>query len=144
MPYTSRSGIKKENTSKNLQEEIIRLKNKLKNNEAKLEKSESLIKKSDSKLNIMFDNNLMSLWTEDYSHIFNILANIRKLNKKSYIDYLTKNPDIVKECSRKIEVINLNKETVKMFRAESKEHLLKNVRKIYTEKSYNFFIQELA
>ena len=92
----------------------------------------------------LFENNPISLWEEDFTDTLKILDKIRKLNITDYKKYLSEKNDIVKECSMNMKIINVNKATLTLLKAPSKEYLFNNIDKVLNKKSYSFFIEELG
>jgi len=92
----------------------------------------------------LFETSPISLWEEDFSEVFILLDDLRKQNIDDYRDYLLNNHEIVKNCSKSIKAIDVNKATVDMLKADSKEYLFKNIDKVLNKKSYDFFIDELV
>jgi len=103
------------------------------------EKSEENTKKFKN----LFENNPVSLWEEDYSGIMALLESLRSLKISNYKEYLLGNRHIVKECSQKIKILDVNEATLTMLKAPSKEYLFNNIEKILNKKSNDFFIDEL-
>jgi len=81
----------------------------------------------------------VSLWIEDFSkakkHIDELVAN-SNTDIKNYIEI---NPDIIPELVLLVAVKNVNKAAVTMYKAKSKEDLLKNLGKVFTPSSNEAF-----
>jgi len=94
-------------------------------------------------LNLMFENAPISLWEQDYREIKRTFDGLRGQGVESLAAYLDEHPDLVVELIRQIKVLNINQQTVSMFKAESKEHLLANLASVFREGMRHHFRQEL-
>ena len=81
----------------------------------------------------------ISLWIEDFSiakkHIDELVAK-SKTDIKSYIEA---NPDIISELALLVNIKNVNKAAVTLYKAKSKEDLLTNLEKIFTPSANKCF-----
>ncbi|NEW80011.1 MAG: hypothetical protein GZ086_11430, partial [Gelidibacter sp.] len=81
----------------------------------------------------------ISLWIEDFSkakkHINELVAN----SNTDIKNYIETNPDIIPKLALLVTVKNVNKAAVTMYKAKSKEDLLKNLGKVFTPSSNESF-----
>ncbi len=92
----------------------------------------------------LFEYAPISLWEEDYSAVKQYLDGVRAQGVTDFPSYLQEHPEAVGECLSRIRVINVNRKTVELFRAESKDHLLANVNRIFRDEMGRHFAHELA
>lgn len=92
----------------------------------------------------LFEYAPISLWEEDYSAVKQFLDEVRDDGVKDFRAYLSAHPEAVMDCLSRIKVINVNRRTVELFRAESKEHLLANVDRIFRDEMGQHFADELC
>lgn len=92
----------------------------------------------------VFDYAPISLWLEDYSQVKQILDGLRSQGVQDIFSYLTTHQDIVDTCMAKIIVLDVNQETLNLFRAQSKNQLLENISSIFRDEMRTHFTQELA
>ena len=91
----------------------------------------------------LFENNPVSLWEEDYYEIKEMLNQKKREGVTDFKEYIAENPEFVNECNKKYKIRNVNKETLKLLKAESKEEIYKNPSRYFTNDSINLFKQVL-
>ncbi len=108
-----------------------------------LKKTESVLTVNEAKYRSFFESSPLSLWEQDFSVLLAYLDEL-KINTGSDIRaYLDVNPDVVVKCSKMIRTIDVNKASVLLYEAQSKEDLLLNFEYIDTEKSYELFKEKI-
>ncbi len=75
----------------------------------------------------LFDDSPISLWEKDLSGVVDILAKIDITDRKKLHSYLKKNPHVLAACINAMRVTDVNRATLDMFHAESKQQLLANL-----------------
>ena len=94
-------------------------------------------------LNTLFEYAPISLWEQDFSQIKKMFDELRGRGIVSLDSYLTQHPDFVLECMQQIRVVNVNKKTVSMCAAGSKEELLENLDRVFRDGMRHHFRAEL-
>ena len=79
---------------------------------------------------LLFDHAPISLWVQDFSGIRRLFDRVRAQGVDGLCAYLERRPDFVTACMGQIVVCDINLETVRMFGAESKDHLLANLDRV--------------
>ncbi len=92
----------------------------------------------------LFEDSPISLWVEDYSEVMQLLAELRAQGVQDFDAYFSQHPAMVKECQRRVGVLDVNKATLQLFGASSKEQLLGNLEKILAGDVQDYFRQELV
>jgi len=87
----------------------------------------------------LFENAPISLWEEDFTQMLEYLHIEMVKHSLKPQDLLSKFPDILAESIELIQITNINSETVKLFEAESKEYLIKNLHRTFTPESVSDF-----
>ena len=91
----------------------------------------------------LFDESPIALLEEDFSAIKGYLDDLTR-NGVSDLDALFKaDLQSVHECAQFIKVIAINQETVKLFKADDKELMLRNIGNIFIDESIDVFRSEL-
>lgn len=98
---------------------------------------------SEEYLNTLFDFAPISLWEQDFSPIKKIFDDLRRQGVESLGEYLDAHPEFIDECMGKISVLSINRRTVEMFKADSKEQMLKNLDKVFRDGMRHHFRSEL-
>jgi PAS domain S-box-containing protein len=91
----------------------------------------------------LFENFPISLWEEDFSEVKNCLNELKNEGVTDFKEYFSKHPEMVEKCVEKVKILDINKNTLEIYRAESKEQLLSNLNRIFDEKSYEIFRDEI-
>ena len=92
----------------------------------------------------LFEYAPISLWEEDYSAVKAALDRLRAEGVTDLRAYLRDQPQVVGECMARIQVLNINRKTVELFRAGSKRELLDNLGRIFRDEMRAHFVDELA
>jgi diguanylate cyclase (GGDEF)-like protein len=92
----------------------------------------------------LFEHTPISLWEMDYSQIrafFNELAaqGVSDLN-----GFLEQNADVLSDCMHNIRVLDVNRKSVELFQAQTKEELIQNRVVIFRDELVRHFQEELV
>ncbi|MDP8321502.1 MAG: hypothetical protein RAO94_04030 [Candidatus Stygibacter australis] len=101
------------------------------------------LRESESRYHSLFENSPIPLWEMDYSRIFRKLADLKNTGTFDIAKYLTDNPQKLIRYALLIKVLDVNKEAIKLFKAESREILMKSYMEIFTELTVPVFIDSL-
>jgi len=101
------------------------------------------LKKENSIFKELFDSSPTPMWEEDITELVDHLDLVRDSGVINFNEYFNSNPEKLTECIDKIKLINVNKATVNLHRANSKEHLIANLKKLFTNKSFESFRREI-
>lgn len=104
---------------------------------------EEALRKSEERYRSLFENSPISLWEEDSSGVKKYIDSLRGKGIKDFRAYLENHPEEVALCADMVKVIDVNKATVEVFKAGSKGKLIDSLSKIFTEKSYKLYKEEL-
>lgn len=99
---------------------------------------------SENRLRGLFENSPISLWEEDYSQIKNYFNQLRAEGVEDCTEYLLAHPEAVDACMGMIRVLDVNRKTLEMFGAASREELLKNLDKVFRDEMRSHFHKELT
>jgi diguanylate cyclase (GGDEF)-like protein len=92
----------------------------------------------------LFEYSPISLWEEDFSGVKKALDELRSETGDDIRLYLIEHPQIVEECMSKIVVLDVNRRTLELFGAKSKEELLDNLGKVFRDEMRNHFRDEMV
>lgn len=104
---------------------------------------ERALKESEERYRSLFENSPISLWEEDCSGVKKYVDSLRIKGVKDFRTYFESHPEEVERCATMVKVINVNNATVSLFRARSKEELVRDLSRIFTDHSYDTFREEL-
>lgn len=91
-----------------------------------------------------FDLAPISLWLEDFSDVRTLFETWRKAGITDVKAYLLEDVARIRECSRRIRVLKVNRKTLSLFQAESFESLTANLGSIFRDDMLQSHVQELA
>lgn len=92
----------------------------------------------------MFDLAPVSLWLEDYSEVRTLFAQWRDAGVSDLRTFLRADPQRVAECSQRIRLLQVNRRTLELFGADSLEHLVANLHKVFRDDMFDQHVEELA
>lgn len=101
-------------------------------------------KQAERRFQDLFEASPISLWEEDYTNIKKLFDELRLQGVKDLRSHLAKHPDLVGHFAGLIKVINVNKRTLELFGASSKEHLKENLHLIFQDEMKVHFAKELV
>ncbi|MHA1226947.1 MAG: PAS domain S-box protein [Candidatus Hodarchaeales archaeon] len=107
-------------------------------------KAEIALQESEKHYRSLFDDSPISLWEEDFSEVKNYIESLRRSGVKDFKAYFEKRPEEVVKCVRMVKILDVNKATLELYKANNKEQLLANLEKLFTEKEYNIFREQLV
>lgn len=91
----------------------------------------------------LFEYAPISLWEEDFSAIKKLFDDLRVDGVTNLVDYLDEHPEEVEKGMRRIRVIRVNRETLKMFGAASGEDLIAGLDRIFRDEMLTYFRSQL-
>ena len=98
---------------------------------------------SEKRYRSLFEDSPISLWEEDFSDIKKYIDSLRASGVKDFRTYFNNHPEDVTNCAGMVKVINVNKATLELYKAKSKEELLVNLKKVFSDGSDEAFREEL-
>ncbi len=106
-------------------------------------RAEEALKESEERYRSLFENSPISLWEEDFASVKKYLDDLKNKGVKDTRAYFDKHPEEVALCADMVKVIDVNKTTIQMFKAREKDEIIRGLNKVFTEKSYGVFKEEL-
>ncbi|WP_198969685.1 sensor domain-containing diguanylate cyclase [Xylophilus sp. ASV27] len=91
----------------------------------------------------LFEHSPVSLWVEDFSAVKILLDEVRSQGIRDFPTFLKVHPEFIARCMREIRIIDVNRETLRMFGAESKEDLLRNIGRVFRDEMRDSFAEQL-
>ncbi|MCI0519310.1 MAG: diguanylate cyclase [Chloroflexi bacterium] len=109
---------------------------------SQLQAEQALIE-SEAHFHGLFENAPISLWEEDFSWVKGYLEGLRMEGVEDLDEYLEAHPEAVEECMGLIRVLDVNYKVLEMLKADSKEHLLKNLNTVFQGEMGRHFRDQL-
>ena len=91
----------------------------------------------------LFEHSPVSLWVEDFSVVKRLMDDVRARGITDFRTFLKVHPEFVTRCMQEIQVLDVNRQTLQMFGAESKQQLLQNLSKVFRGEMYDSFAEQL-
>lgn len=91
----------------------------------------------------LFEYAPISLWEQDFSRIKSLFDNLKKQGVIDFESYLDSHPEFIDECMHAIKVLNVNQQTISMFKADTKETFLTNLNLVFRDGMRHHFRAEL-
>jgi PAS domain S-box-containing protein len=107
------------------------------------QKIASALLESERRFRSLFDDSPISLWEEDFSLIHKGLEELRSQGVKDFATYFAKHPELVAEYAKLVKVNDVNKSSLTLFGAESKEELVTHLFDTFPEDGTVKFREEL-
>jgi PAS domain S-box-containing protein len=104
------------------------------------------VKKSENHFKSLFDDSPLPMIEEDFSKVKKRLEELNLMNKNrdQVKNYLINNPEIVHQLHALIEIVNVNKACLKLYRVDNKEELLKTKSSLFSQDSINDFTDQIV
>ncbi|MFW5821544.1 MAG: PAS domain S-box protein, partial [Bacteroidota bacterium] len=106
-------------------------------------RSEKMLLESRERYQSLFDNSPIPLWEEDFTELFNYLDILKNRGVENFRKYFRDYPAELALCIDKIIYKDVNKATLNLFDAESKDVFFSGMDKVITESSYAVFLEEI-
>jgi PAS domain S-box-containing protein len=106
--------------------------------------AEKQVMASEIRFKKIFETSPISIWEEDFSGAYNYIQSLKKKGVTDFNEYFEQNFDEVILCAQKVKVLDVNDTTVTMFQAKSKSELIRDLNKIFTDKSLLLFKNQLV
>jgi diguanylate cyclase (GGDEF)-like protein len=101
-------------------------------------------KYAERRLKNLFEASPISLWEEDYSAVKAYFDALHAEGVTDLWEYLRVHPEVVSYCMGLIKVLNVNKKTLTMFGAKSKEQFLSSLDQVFRDEMGTHFARELV
>ncbi len=105
--------------------------------------TEKALKENEKRYRILFEESPISLWEEDFYEVKRYLERLKRSGVKDFRNYFNSNLKAVSKCASMVKVVNVNKATLKFCKAKNRKVLQKGLHKVFDEKSYGAFKEEI-
>eukprot|EP00033_Pygsuia_biforma_P001891 GCRY01002112.1.p1 GENE.GCRY01002112.1~~GCRY01002112.1.p1 ORF type:complete len:528 (-),score=42.76 GCRY01002112.1:291-1874(-) len=100
-----------------------------------------------AKYGTLFSQAPMPIYAENHSRVLEYLHNsihFKDIDENEWESFLNRNPKVVQECVRRVEVLDVNEALLSLFKAKDKEQMLFGLRHLTNEKSLDSFKRKLV
>ena len=101
------------------------------------------LQRSEEYARALFEHSPVSLWVEDFSAVKRLLDEVRAQGISDFRTFLKVHPEFVERCMRDIRVVDVNRLTLSMFGAHSRQALLVGLDKVFRGEMRESFADQL-
>ncbi|WP_229590904.1 PAS domain-containing sensor histidine kinase [Pseudodesulfovibrio sediminis] len=109
----------------------------------KSKQAQAELAKRETRYRTLFEDSPISLWEEDLSDLKQYFEELKAQGITDFREYFYNHPESLNTCASLIKVVDVNKATLDLLAARSKEQLFGNLDKILTESSMAAFTEEI-
>ncbi|WP_246312021.1 sensor domain-containing diguanylate cyclase [Pseudaquabacterium terrae] len=91
----------------------------------------------------LFEHSPVSLWVEDFSQVKRLIDELRERGITDFRVFTDVHPEFVERCMAEIRVVDVNRQTLTMFRAPDKATLLQRLPDIFRDEMQRPFTEQL-
>ena len=102
------------------------------------------LRESEQRHRSIFESTGVSIWEQDFSGAKAMIDELKAQGVRDFRQYFAAHWDVVRRLDRLVRVLDVNEETVKMFRAKSKADLLASLDKLRTPETRATFVDLLV
>lgn len=113
-------------------------------NNIDIRNKEAIYQYEHERLKIIFEYLPVAIWEEDCSALADLKKQLDAQGIADYQKHLTENPDLIKEVFGKFEVIDVNREALRLYGVDTKSELINNVGKDFHESLIPILIEEFS
>lgn len=106
-------------------------------------RGEQALRRSELYAKGLFEHSPVSLWVEDFSGVRKLLDEVRRQDIEDFRVFLDVHPDFVLRCMQEIRVLDVNRQTLEMFRAPDKTTLLGHLDQVFRGDMRPHFAEQL-
>ncbi len=106
-------------------------------------RAEEALLESEKRYRSLFEDSPISLWEEDFSDIKKYIDSLSASGVKDFRTYFNNHPEDVTNCAGMVKIVDINKATMELYKAKSKEELLSNLKKVFSDGADEAFREEL-
>ncbi len=92
----------------------------------------------------LFEESPIALWEEDFSAVRAYITELRAQGIADLATYLYQHPEAVRECARRVKVLDVNQATLDLFGLEIKDTLLDTLEPLIDDEWYRVFRREIV
>jgi two-component sensor histidine kinase/PAS domain-containing protein len=105
---------------------------------------EEVLRAGELRYRSLFEESPLALWEEDFSEVRRRMEDLRKSGIVDFVAHVEAHPEIVPLYAGLVKVIDVNRATLDLYHARSKEELLGDINRTFTAASLRMFRDELV
>ena len=105
---------------------------------------DTALRESEQRFREIFETAGVSVWVEDFSEVKRAIEGLHLQGVQDLRAYFREHPDFVHNAVRLVRILDVNTETLELFRARSKEDLLGSLSNVFAPETEQIFAEELV
>ncbi|MFQ5572251.1 MAG: PAS domain S-box protein, partial [Rhodothermales bacterium] len=106
--------------------------------------AEEALKQSEERYRGLFENAPIAVWEEDFSRVKTYLDQLSDVGDQDIETYLQAHPEVVRECVKRVHVVDVNQAALTLHKARRKRELLGTLNRLFEDTSYAALAQEVV
>jgi PAS domain S-box-containing protein len=106
-------------------------------------RAEEMLCESEERHRTLFEDSPISLWEENFSDVKRHIDGLRASGVRDFQAYFRDHPEEVAHCAAMVQIVDVNKATLELYQARSKEELIDDLNTVFGEETYDTFREEL-
>ncbi|HSQ26010.1 MAG TPA: histidine kinase [Anaerolineales bacterium] len=111
---------------------------------AELNRTNIELGESEARYRSIFEDSPISLREEDFSEVKKIVDQLFASGVKDLLTYFEEHPQVLFECVQAVRVLNVNQNTLELYKADSKERLYQGLAQTFLDESLVSFGQQIG
>jgi PAS domain S-box-containing protein len=107
------------------------------------QKMEDALQMSEKRYRELFEDSPISLMETDLSGIRKYFDTLKDSGIRDFRTYFREDKEALIQCVALIKIVDMNNETLDLFKAATKQEFIENFRHIFHEESYDFFREDM-
>jgi PAS domain S-box-containing protein len=99
---------------------------------------------SERRYRLVFENSPVSMWEEDFTGVKAVFDRLRADGVVDLMGHLAQHPEDVRECAARVRVVDVNRATLDLHGASTKEEMLAGILATFTPQLFETFRDELV
>ncbi len=108
------------------------------------EKTKAAAEENRRRYECIFNNAEVAIWDQDFLEVYGGLARLRAEGVKDLRSHLAANPELAWKMAAPVKVNDVNKASLRIFGATSKEEFVKSIHKVFGPETTDLFIDVLV
>nr|WP_315463588.1 GGDEF domain-containing protein [uncultured Rhodoferax sp.] len=104
----------------------------------------ALLEASERHARNLFEFSPVSLWVNDFSSVKHLMDELRASGITDFKTYLRDHPEFVSLCMKRIQVLDVNQQTLQMFSAPSRSSLLSQLDRVFQDLAQCAYAEQLT
>lgn len=102
---------------------------------------ERALRESEEQYRGIFETTGVSIWEDDFTEVRRLIDQLKEQGVTDLRSYLNEHPSNVVRALGLVKILNVNEQTLKLFRARTKDELISSLPKIMVPESMQLFIE---